>query len=276
MKKFKKDNNGYIILKKMSKLGIIPRRFIFNNVAYFCKLSTNNCFFNEMMVEMLAKDYGITTAETFIGIYKTTTYVISKSVYNPILEDMITLKELTGNSDNFFNDFESIEELLMEKFPNDYKILLDELKDIFIFDVLIGNSDRNYKNLAIIRNKISREVHFAPLYDNEFMLDKITINKGRYGIKINKDKSKEDFNFLESFLLENDSKYIDYLLSKLWIIEEENILKKIDQLEWEKGIELSKFAKEDYLKLFEINRNMILDVIEKVKKSKDIDLKNVL
>ena len=48
--------------------------------------------------------------------------------------------------------------------------------------------------------------------------------------------------------MENDSKYIDYLLSKLWIIEEENILKKIDQLEWEKGIELSKFAKEDYLK----------------------------
>lgn len=192
MKKFKKDNNGYILLKKMSKLGLIPRRFILNSECIFCKLATDNCLFNEMLVEMLAKDYGIKSAETFIGIYKTSTYILSKSVYNPYLEDMITLKELTGYSYSFFNDFESIEELLMGKFPNDYKVLLEELKDIFLFDVLIGNSDRNYKNLAIIRNKISKEVHFAPLYDNEFMLDKITITKGRYSIKINKNKSKED------------------------------------------------------------------------------------
>lgn len=178
MKKFKKDNNGYILLKKINALGIIPRKFIFNNVAYFCKLSADNCFYNEMMVEMLAKDYEIAAAETFIGIYKTTTYSISKSVYNPMLEDMVTLKELTGNSNDFSNDLESIEFLLIDKFPNDYKVLLEELKDIFLFDVLIGNSDRNYKNLAIVRNKISKEVHFAPLYDNEFMLDEVTIAKG--------------------------------------------------------------------------------------------------
>lgn len=270
MKKFKKDNNGYVLLKKMSKLGLIPRRFILNNECIFCKLATDNCLFNEMLVEMLAKDYGIKSAETFIGIYKTSTYILSKSVYNPYLEDMITLKELTGDSYSFFNDFESIEELLMGKFPNDYKVLLEELKDIFLFDVLIGNSDRNYKNLAVIRNKISKEVHFAPLYDNEFMLDKVTITKGRYGIKINKNKSKEEFNFLESFLLENDSRYIDYLLSKLWIIEKENVLEKFVQLEKEKGVELSRFSKEEYLKLFEINRKMILSVIEKVKKAKRI------
>lgn len=276
MKKFKKDNNGYILLKKMSKFGIIPRRFVFNNVEYFCKFSTNNCFYNEMIVEMLAKDYGIDTTETFIGIYKTSTYIISKSVYNPYLEDMITLKELTGNSYSFFNDFDSIEFLLIEKFPNDYKILLEELKDIFLFDVLIGNSDRNYKNLAIVRNKISKEVHFAPLYDNEFMLDKVSIVKGKYGLGINKNSFNNDANFLEDFLLKNDSKYIYYLLNKLWIIEEDNILKKFKQIAYEKGIEVSLFSKEEYLRLFEINREMILNTIERVKKQKGMEKSIIL
>lgn len=270
MKKFKKDNNGYILLKKINPLGIIPRRFIFNNVAYFCKLTTDNCFYNEMMVEMLAKDYDIAAAETFIGIYKTTTYSISKSVYNPMLEDMVTLKELTGDSNAFSNDFESIEFLLIDKFPNDYKVLLEELKEIFLFDVLIGNSDRNYKNLAIVRNKISKEVHFAPLYDNEFMLDKVTIAKGKYGLGVNKNSFNKNVNFLEDFLLENDSKYLDYLLSKLWIIEKDNILKVFERVEETKGIEVSLFSKEAYLKLFEINRNMILNIIEHVKKAKGI------
>lgn len=276
MKKFKKDNNGFILLKKMSRLGIIPRRFIFNNECIFCKLATNKCLFNEMIAEMLAKDYEINVAETFIGIYKTSTYILSKSVYNPMLEDLITLKELSDNSNNFSNDFESIEALLREKFPLDYKILLEELKEIFLFDVLIGNSDRNYKNLAIIRNKVSKEVHFAPLYDNEFMLDRITITKGRYSLGINKSSFKEQINFLETFLLENDSKFIDELINKLWIIEKDNILRVFKRFEEEKNIELSIFDKEDYIKLFEINRKMILSVLEKVKKIKERELKKVI
>ncbi len=264
MKKLKKDNNGYVLLKKMNRLGIVPRKFIYNNECIFCKLSTDACLFNEMIVEMLAKDYKINVAETFVGIYKTCTYILSKSVYNPYLEDMFTLKELTNNSYHFFNDFESIEILLMEKFPHDYQILMEELKEIFLFDVLIGNSDRNYKNLAVVVNKISKEVHFAPLYDNEFMLDKVTITIGRYGLGINKDSFQSNTNFLESFLLENE-KYIDYLLSKLWIIEKVNILKIFERVESEKKIELSKFDKEEYLRLFEINRKMILSIIERVK-----------
>ena len=122
MKKLKKDNNGYVLLKKMNRLGFIPRSFIYNDECVFCKLSTDNCLFNEMIVEMIAKDYGISVAETCIGIYKPSTYILSKSVYNPYLEDMFTLKDLTNNSYHFFNDFESIESLLMNKFPNDYKI----------------------------------------------------------------------------------------------------------------------------------------------------------
>lgn len=275
MKKLKKDNNGYVLLKKMNRLGIIPRRFIYNKECIFCKPSTDACLFNEMIVEMLAKDYEINVAETFIGIYKTSTYILSKSVYNPYLEDMFTLKELTNNSYHFFNDFESIEILLMEKFPHDYQILMEELKEIFLFDVLIGNSDRNYKNLAVVVNKISKEVHFAPLYDNEFMLDKVTIAIGRYGLGINKDSFQSNTNFLESFLLENE-KYIDYLLSKLWIIEKVNILKIFERVESEKKIELSKFDKEEYLRLFEINRKMILSIIERVKKEKMLEFKEIV
>lgn len=47
-------------------------------------------------------------------------------------------------------------------------------------------------------------------------------------------------------------------------------MKKFNQLEEEKGIEISLFSKEAYLKLFETNRKMILNVMERVRKDKGI------
>lgn len=48
--------------------------------------------------------------------------------------------------------------------------LLDEILEMFAIDTFMGQTDRSNKNIMFMRNKDTREVHLAPLYDFQYSL----------------------------------------------------------------------------------------------------------
>ena len=69
------------------------------------------------------------------------------------------------------NDHDYLEELL-EFVPTEEnrRELLDEVEEMFALDTFMGQTDRYWNNVIFERNKETREIHLAPLYDFEYSL----------------------------------------------------------------------------------------------------------
>ena len=50
----------------------------------------------------------------------------------------------------------------------DYKMIENNYFDMLIFDSIISQSERNFKDYGILCNKDTKKYSFAPLFDNVF------------------------------------------------------------------------------------------------------------
>ena len=131
------------------------------------------------------------------------------------------------------------------------EMLKEQLLDIFIFDILIANNDRHTLNYGLLddgNNKV-----FAPLFDNELMLNYISIYDCIYGIGV----TREDYDFYLDSYSTNDNiidkaieKYDikDKIIDKLHLIDKKNFKDTLDLVEDRIGkkIELSIREKLEY------------------------------
>jgi hypothetical protein len=160
---------------------------------------------------------------------------------------------------------ESMQKFLIEKLNDNSKRLMSQFINIFLFDVLIGNVDRNSNNIGFIIDE-NNNINFSKLYDNESMLDIDSITNGKYAFKVYKDDD-ESKNALYEFLNVSDIDYSNYLKDKLWIISEENLKNIFKRIKKEKNIEIPVYFIENTLEKFTKNRLMILDVINLLNKN---------
>lgn len=56
------------------------------------------------------------------------------------------------------------------------KQLLDEIEELFALDTYMGQTDRYWSNILFERNKKTKEIHLAPLYDFEYSMKKCYID----------------------------------------------------------------------------------------------------
>ena len=159
------------------------------------------------------------------------------------------------------NNLKDISAMFDETFPKDVSDKLkQDLLDIFLFDALIGNCDRNTDNYGLI---VDGNPRFAPLFDNENMLSDYSIYYGNYTLGIDKNDDEEE-NILYKLLEDNDEAS-ERLERMLPVISDESLEYIFYELEWEYYI--NPYLKDEILTKFRINRNMLEECINrKVKK----------
>ena len=268
-----RDEFGAIKIENinMNKYNDNHYKISYNDEIYYLKKSLNiESLYNGLVAEFLAKDYGISCAYSDIyindGFYGYMSKDINKnSKYTPISE--LIKMDSSNNLLDIWN--------ILEKKYCSYDVLkiMSNIVDIFLFDILIGNSDRHNMNYFI---KNSIDVLPITIIDNENMLNEYSIYDGFYSLQIDSedyDMYVGEYNLLEKFIINSDSLYLDVLKSKLWIIEEQNLMNVFKRIEERLGVHMVEDIKKKILDKMNVNYTMISRVISKYDKGKKYEYK---
>ena len=141
--------------------------FIHNGTKYFFKRTHSiDTIYNELIAEEIAKEFGIPCIHYDLASYNGSIGVICEDFIKDgkyyVLSDLLY-------SDSY-NNLEQIGHMLKERYYSDFIVneLMQEIINIYMFDVVIGNSDRHTDNLGILENE--QGIHFGPVFDNDLML----------------------------------------------------------------------------------------------------------
>lgn len=244
------------ILKRKKNLFDRPNLiFSYEGKTYYYKEKlAYEYYYNEVIAEKLARQAGISCAHYHLGCFGGADGIVSEAID---IKNYCTMKEFleknNRGSRKSRNTFENIWQTFAKVFSEETtEKLMDKLVNIFLFDVIIGNPDRNLGNYGLIITENS--IDFAPLIDNESMTFDETIKKGYYDLSFEGISKKE--NVLYYFLDISDTEYQERLKKLLPLISEENIRKIFWELERE-GIKIDIDLKLRILKKFATNRQMI-------------------
>ena len=220
--------------------------------------------YNELIAQKIAERLGVSCCKYYPANYKNTNGVVTKIFdtkhYIPMID--ILEKYYSDSSKNYDNEnnLEDIWYAFDMMFDEDTTAkLMDELVNIFLFDILIGNIDRHNENIGIIVD--DKGVRFAPLFDNESMLDYEAITDGEYCLGIEKGDSfgynlDPQENLVYKFLKLSDTIYTERLIGMLPVISEKSLKQIFAELKAE-GVEIPEEIITDRLQKFAVNRQMI-------------------
>lgn len=234
----------------------------YNNDIYYMKLITNSDkLYNELIAEEIAHDFNIKCAQSDLGIYNGNYYCLSKQIYNSN-DKYIPMQKLMDEYDNNLN---YIWNLLEDKYRDRKLIakLMNDIVNIFLFDVLIANYDRHVGNYGLIIS--NNNVSVAPIFDNENMLSVYSMVDGDFCIGM-EDKDYYESDLFTKFLKLSSDIYLEKFESKLWIIEQENIKKVIEKVENKIGIQIDEETRKRILLNFSDNLCSIKSIISDYRK----------
>ncbi len=283
MEKYR-EKDGFINLSNITSVN--PDYYLFNfmydNKKYWFKaFGDEDLVYNELIAEELAKDFGILCAHYDIAKYKGNIGVVSEDIFenkyeelfiSDILEECYNTKSTSSknNLEDIWNAFEYR--------YNDKKIvnmLMNNLVNVFMFDILIGNMDRHTSNYAIIEEDGIPKIK---IFDNELMLSEVCIMLGGYSIGIDdsdnfflsSEYNPSEENYLHKFLRVSDSPYKEMLNEKLWIISDENLDNVLLRIENRTNKKIDIELKKEIKNKFNENRKMIIKQLEEHKNKRKL------
>ena len=248
------------IKKKMYFSTAIIFSYLGEDYYYKSNKSISNIY-NELVAEKIANRLSIPCCEYYLGSYNeslgTISKMFSKDNYFSMSDLLIGTYGITKNK----NNLEDINNMFDEIFPKEVSDKLKkELLDIFLFDALIGNCDRNTDNYGLI---IKGSPRFAPLFDNENMLSEHSIYYGNYTLGIDKYDDDDENILYKLFAGKEEAK--ERLKEMLPVISDDSLEEIFEELEWE--YDINPYIKDELLSRFRINRNMLIECINgKVKR----------
>ena len=272
-----RDNDGYLVLDKLAFQMVDDNLshliFYIDGVKFYFKEISNVGIYNELIIEELSKDFNIECAHYDLANYKGIKGVISEDFIKD--NKFIPMTSIIGNYYKYNEDFNKHNNLMDIWSALDYKYkdenisnkLMDDIVNMYLFDILVGNGDRNIGNYGIIETK--DEVKLSPIYDNENMLSHISLFNGEYCVGVDDeenifsdDYTGSDNKFLIKFLKQSSSEYADLLKNKLWIISQDNIDKVLKRVEDRINCKISENIKNDIKAEFNINYENIKYTLE--------------
>ena len=201
--------------------------FSYQGKKYFFKkpkLSLDNIY-NELIACRIAKQMNIPCCEYYPAEYYNSVGVASEYFEDDkaiLMEDYLRSK--FGKDIHVHNNIMDIRDCFFMDFDEETaNRLTNDLINIFIFDAIIGNADRNSTNYMLIID--GKNTRFAPLFDNENMLDEHAIYYGDYSLGLDERDyyDGERFNILYKFLDWADEDVYSRFLEALKLIDDENI-----------------------------------------------------
>lgn len=201
--------------------------------------------YNELIAEELAHDYNIKCSHYDLVEYMDNLGVISENFLQDndkflLLYDV--LKEYFKENETLeHNNFKDIYTALEYKYDSSIASkIIDELKNVYTFDVLVANIDRHDKNIGIIENDT---ISLSPLFDNEKILSKDSIYEEIYSLRLDDNYNEEINNKLEE---------------KIWIIDNNNISKVFERIEYRINSNIPDFIKDETRYRFSENKKRIM------------------
>ena len=251
--------------------------FKMDNDTYYFKEVPNRELVMEMISKSIAFLLGIPYLKESIAILNDKYGLLSKSYlkdddksYN--LHNLMQNYFYENNDDELLdyrklaslNNLEDIWFALEDRYEdkNIVKNLMDGITNIFMFDLLVGESDRTLRNIEIIESH--NTVTLAPLYDTSSILaDKSTA----LGVDED-DYLKSDLDKLNKFIENSDTAYKEKFYSYLNTLDSIGIEKIIEETERENDFIIDNNLKNEIITKFNSRINMFKEHEKRVSISK--------
>ena len=271
--------------KIINKDNLIPN-FKGSHTIYNFKMDNDTYYFKEvpnreLVMEMISKSIafllGIPYLKESIAILNDKYGLLSKS-YLKDDDKSYSLHNLMqnyfyGNNDDELLDYRKLASLnnlediwfaLEDRYEdkNIVKNLMDGITNIFMFDLLVGESDRTLRNIEIIESY--NTVTLTPLYDTSSILaDKSTA----LGVDED-DYLKCDLDKLDKFIENSDTSYKEKFYSYLNTLDSIGIEKIIEETERENDFIIDNNLKNEIITKFNSRINMFKEHEKRVSISK--------
>ena len=270
--------------KQIDKEKLVPNfkgshniyNFKIDNDIYYFKEVPNRELVMEMISKSIAFLLGIPYLKESIAILNDKYGLLSKSYlkendksynlhnlmqnyfyeYNDELLDYKKLASLNNLEDTWF----AIEDRYEDE--DIVKSLMDGITNIFMFDLLIGESDRTLRNIEVIES--DNNVVLAPLYDTSSIL---TDKNTALGVDED-DYLKSDIEKLDKFLENSDSSYKEKFYSYLNTLDSIGIEKIIEETEIENDFIINDSLKDEIITKFNKRINMFKEYEKRTSISK--------
>lgn len=258
--------------------------FLLDDGIYYFKDSGFS--FREVITSYMAKDMGLNSLEYHMAEFHGERGVISKkytrddmkyiTIDDVIIEFCIrnrnlveTLSKTPGIApiDASNNNLELIWMALDSYFPkrvNEVAKIMENIVDIFIFKLIIRNSDALPYNIEIGFN--DKEICIAPIFDNEYSLWPEQID---FPMKVSYESGHDYGEVLEEFLLISSEEFIARFLELYSYMTPRYIYELIDRLEKEEEYKLNDFNKNIII----MGYNKSIEIVDEVLKKLNIDHK---
>lgn len=251
--------------------------FKMDNDTYYFKEVPNRELVMEMISKSIAFLLGIPYLKESIAILNDKYGLLSKSYlkdddksYN--LHNLMQNYFYENNDDELLdyrklaslNNLEDIWFALEDRYEdkNIVKNLMVGITNIFMFDLLVGESDRTLRNIEIIESY--NTVTLAPLYDTSSILaDKSTA----LGVDED-DYLKSDLDKLDKFIENSDTAYKEKFYSYLNTLDSIGIEKIIEETERENDFIIDNNLKNEIITKFNSRINMFKEHEKRVSISK--------
>ena len=271
--------------KIINKDNLIPN-FKGSHTIYNFKMDNDTYYFKEvpnreLVMEMISKSIafllGIPYLKESIAILNDKYGLLSKSYlkdddksYN--LHNLMQNYFYENNDDELLdyrklaslNNLEDIWFALEDRYEdkNIVKNLMNGITNIFMFDLLVGESDRTLRNIEIIESY--NTVTLAPLYDTSSILaDKSTA----LGVDED-DYLKSDLDKLDKFIENSDTSYKEKFYSYLNTLDSIGVEKIIEETERENDFIIDNNLKNEIITKFNSRINMFKEHEKRVSISK--------
>ena len=254
---------GYIELEKLpikdrKEINILhSATFLLRGKRYYFKeVKVINQSYNEMIGYELAKDFGLEAIPYDLASYNGRIGFLSRDYMQEgyvSLEDL--LKQYYGTEEGK-NNLDNVSIMLRDTFPSEVaEKIINDLLELLMFDIIIGNYDRHEKNIVID----TKNGKLGPVSDNEMMLDSDAMYGQWYAFKMHPD----DKYTLDSFLGYLDSAGLVTFAKKVLIIESSNIQSVMSRVEEKIGHPMNEYIKAEIAKKYSEYFGFLLRKIDK-------------
>ena len=243
--------------------------FKIDNDIYYFKEAPNRELVMELISKSIAFILGIPYLDESIAILNDKYGLLSKSYLkvgdksynlqslmqnyfyeNNDEEELLDYKKLAS-----LNNLEDIWFALEDRYEDNdiVKKLMEGITNIFMFDLLLRESDRTLKNIEIIEN--GTDIKLAPLYDTSSIFSDTNT---KLGID-EEDYLKNDIDKLNKFLEYSDNSSKEKFYSYLETLDSIGIEKIIEETEKENNLIISNDLKDELIAKFNERISMFKD-----------------
>lgn len=266
--------------------------FKYNGVEYFYKYDHPREPFkvspyNELVACEIAEDLSIPHVEYDLAIVGGFKGAISKDFRQNNVKylsgkEFLSNSHPLGSQENIskLNNLEDIWIALEEHYgrnPNYQNIVSELMKkviNIFIFDLLTGQTDRGDSNWGFIEHP-DGTLDLQPLFDNmrilvlhHHMATERYPSVSKLLLQVDQDAGRYFEDNLEEFLKFSDKEFVNSLYNNLWAISPENLQKIFTRIEKKSENPMPEELKQFYLKEFDVQLNFLTETYDKVVPSK--------